>query len=201
MKIDTVIFDIGGVLSVLGRMTFFRRFDYSEEICLEIMQATVLSPWWKELDRSVMSVPEVIDHFVAENPAREKEIRHIMEDIRGIVVPSEDAVRWIRKVKETGRKVLYLSNWSQKVTDDCPGALYFMPEMDGGVFSYECHLIKPEEPIYREILARYDLVPERCVFIDDTEINLEVPRRLGMHTIRYVTQEQAESELDALLAE
>ena len=54
MKIDTVIFDIGGVLSVLGRMTFFRRFDYSEEICLEIMQATVLSPWWKELDRSVM---------------------------------------------------------------------------------------------------------------------------------------------------
>ena len=201
MKIDTVIFDIGGVLSVLGRMKFFRSFGYSEEMCREIMQATVPSRWWRELDRAVMPVPEIIDHSVAENPAREKEIRHIMEDIRGIVVPSEDAVRWIRKVKETGRKVLYLSNWSQKVTDDCPGVLYFMPEMDGGVFSYECHLIKPEEPIYREILARYDLVPERCVFIDDTEINLEVPRRLGMHTIRYVTQEQAESELDALLAE
>ena len=126
MKIDTVIFDIGGVLSVLGRMKFFRSFGYSEEVCREIMQATVLSRWWRELDRAVMPVPEIIDHFVAENPALEKEIRHIMEDIRGIVVPSEDAVRWIRKVKSTGRRVLYLSNWSQKVTDDCPGVLYFI---------------------------------------------------------------------------
>ena len=94
-----------------------------------------------------------------------------------------------------------MSNWSQKVTDDCPGVLYFMPEMDGGVFSYECHLIKPEEPIYREILARYDLVPEKCVFIDDTEANLEAPRRLGIHTIHFVSPEQAERDLDALLAE
>ena len=37
MKIDTVIFDIGGVLSVLGRMKFFRSFGYSEEMCREIM--------------------------------------------------------------------------------------------------------------------------------------------------------------------
>ena len=49
MKINTVIFDIGGVMVGLGRMRFFQQFGYPQEICERVMNSTVKSPYWKEL--------------------------------------------------------------------------------------------------------------------------------------------------------
>jgi FMN phosphatase YigB (HAD superfamily) len=36
---------------------------------------------------------------------------------------------------------------------------------------------------------------EECIFIDDRSLNLESPRRLGMHVIQYQDPEQLRSEL------
>lgn len=43
------------------------------------------------------------------------------------------------------------------------------------------------------------LDPERCVFIDDLEANLEGARAAGMHTILFENPAQAEAELDQML--
>ena len=188
MKIDTVIFDIGGVLSVLGRMNFFRKFDYAEEYRERLMKDTVLSPWWKEFDRAVMTEEEIIDSFVKGDPEAEKDIRHVMKNINGIVVRADYAIPWIRSLKERGLRVLYLSNYSEKVLRDCPEVTDFLPETDGGVFSYTCHLIKPEPGIYRE-----------CVFLDDLQANLDGAAAFGIHTIRFLSHAQASGDLEELL--
>ena len=197
--IDTVIFDIGGVLSVLGRMNFFRKFDYTEQYRERLMMDTVLSPWWKEFDRAVMTEEEIIDRFVQGDPEAEKDIRHVMKNINGIVVRADYAIPWIRSLKERGLRVLYLSNYSEKVLRDCPEVTDFLPETDGGVFSYTCHLIKPEPGIYWELIGKYHLVPERCVFLDDLQANLDGAAAFGIHTIRFLSHGQAQEDLEALL--
>jgi putative hydrolase of the HAD superfamily len=63
------------------------------------------------------------------------------------------------------------------------------------------HAKKPEEAIYRRALEITQRPPEECVFIDDRALNLECARLLGMHTIRFQSPHQLESELAAIGAE
>lgn len=199
--IKTVVFDIGGVLTELGRMKFLEPFGYSEQINRRIVAATMASDDWKELDRGVLTEQEVMNRFVENDPEIEEEILRCMKDFHGIVRHKDAAVPWIRSVKERGRQVLFLSNYSRKVRREAADALDFLPELDGGVWSYEEHLIKPDRWIYECLLERYYLKPEETVFIDDNEPNLRQPQLLGMRTIRFINQKQAEAELDAMLEE
>jgi HAD superfamily hydrolase (TIGR01509 family) len=57
------------------------------------------------------------------------------------------------------------------------------------------HSRKPEELIFRVALAVTQRPATQCLFIDDRALNLESPRRLGMHAIHYQNAGQLRSEL------
>jgi putative hydrolase of the HAD superfamily len=65
------------------------------------------------------------------------------------------------------------------------------------VFFSSCYLgsRKPEEGIFRIALEVTQRPPEKCIFVDDRALNLEIPRRLGMHVIHYQDAAQLRSEL------
>ncbi len=52
--------------------------------------------------------------------------------------------------------------------------------------------------IYQMLIDRYELVPEECVFMDDTLRNLEGAEKFGIHTIHFQSKEQAVLELRKL---
>ena len=68
------------------------------------------------------------------------------------------------------------------------------------VFFSSCylHARKPEEQIFRIALEVSQRPAEECVFIDDRSLNLENPKRLGMHVIHHRNAGQTRSELKAL---
>ncbi|GAC1639197.1 MAG: HAD family phosphatase [Candidatus Acidiferrum sp.] len=65
------------------------------------------------------------------------------------------------------------------------------------VFFSSCyvHSRKPEPTIFRVALEVTQRKPERCIFIDDRPLNLESPRKLGFHTIHFQNPEQLKSDL------
>jgi putative hydrolase of the HAD superfamily len=65
------------------------------------------------------------------------------------------------------------------------------------LFLSSCYLgaRKPGEEIYRRALGIVRRPPGECLFIDDREENLAVPRRLGMRTIAYAGPAQLVEEL------
>ena len=71
---------------------------------------------------------------------------------------------------------------------------------DFQAFFSSCYLNarKPEETIYRIALEVTQRPPETAVFIDDRALNLENPRRLGMHVVHHQTAEQLRNDLRAL---
>ncbi|MBQ7665842.1 MAG: HAD-IA family hydrolase, partial [Synergistaceae bacterium] len=60
-------------------------------------------------------------------------------------------------------------------------------------------LIKPDRRIYECITQKYNLIPNECVFIDDIERNIEAARDFGFNAVRFVTLEQAQRDLNAIL--
>lgn len=196
----TIIFDIGNVLTNFAWEDFFRKFDFSEEVYQKITKATVLSPMWDELDRGVLSDSEIIEGFVKNDPTIEKEIRFATHDLSGILTKRDYATDLILSLKERGFKVLYLSNLSSLLLEVCSDVFDFVPYTDGGVFSFDVKLIKPDKEIYEFLLEKYKLNPDDCYFIDDLQRNIDTACSLGINGILFTSYEEVLSTLNSLEA-
>ena len=53
---------------------------------------------------------------------------------------------------------------------------------DKSYFSFDIHLEKPDPRFFEMILDHEGLVPEETIFIDDTEANIKVAKKLGIRT-------------------
>ena len=198
-EIDTVIFDIGGVLVELGRFRFLEKKGFTGDLAQRVMYATMRSKDWVQLDLNNLSEEEILQLFIENDPQIEDQIRHMFADVHGIVEPKETSLPWLQRIRASGRRILFLSNYSHKIMRECADALYFLPEMDGGLFSCDVHMVKPDPAFYQLLIYKYGLDPAGCVFIDDLAANLEPAQALGIRTILFKTQEQAEEDLDRLL--
>ncbi len=193
--ITTVIFDIGNVLAGFAWKEYFLRFGYSEEIFQRLVKATVGNSSWQEHDRGALSDEEILNLFIENDPGIEKELRETLDNINGMLVRYDYAIPWIQELKEKGYRVLVLSNFAHKAYEDCKDVLDFLDYVDGGILSFRDKVVKPEPEIYRLLLERYDLKAEECVFLDDTEKNLQPAEAMGMRTIHFRNKEQAVEEL------
>ncbi len=196
--ITTIIFDIGNVLAAFSWREHYKSFGYDEEMVERLARATVMNPLWNETDRGVIPREELMRRFAESDPEIAEDIRRVLSDVRTLVTRLDYAVPWVKALKERGYRVLYLSNFSEKAEKDCAEALDFIPYMDGGILSYRDRVIKPMPDIYELLIDRYALTPEECVFLDDTQANLDAARAFGFHTILFRTQEQAVEELGRL---
>ena len=196
--IRTVIFDIGNVLAGFSWDEHFRNLGYDEGMRRRLARATVHSEDWKEYDRGCLSDEEIERLLVENDPEIGQEIRRVLADLGGMVRRWDYAIPWIRELKEKGYQVLVLSNFSQQALRECWNALDFLPYVDGGILSFQDKLIKPMPEIYSLLLDRYRLKAEECVFMDDTQENVEGARRAGIHAFRFENQKQAKAELEKL---
>ena len=82
-----------------------------------------------------------------------------------------------------GKKLYLLSNYPQQGYERLREkfAELFDPLFDGGVISCYVHQIKPEKEIYQTLISRYELDPQRTLFIDDTLCNIEGAMKMGIH--------------------
>jgi len=62
-------------------------------------------------------------------------------------------------------------------------------------------LRKPDPAIYRLTIDRLgdELQPHECLFVDDNELNVEAARELGLRAVRFVSNDQAISEIRTTL--
>ena len=183
MKIDTVVFDIGGVLVGFPGVRFFEGKGLDREMSNRLIGATFASGHWHELDLGILSKEEIFRLFAAKDPEISDVVHDVLRDMGGIIFRLEQTIPWIRRIKKSGRRVLYLSNLSAPVLQSNPDALDFLPETDGGILSFREHMIKPDPLIYRLLCERYHVDSGHAVFVDDIEVNRRAAREIGFHTV------------------
>ncbi len=65
-------------------------------------------------------------------------------------------------------------------------------------FSNEMHLWKKDKELFKIVLTKLNKKPSECVFVDDKEENLTIPKELGMQVILFERTAQLKKELAAL---
>lgn len=198
--IKNVIFDIGRVMIEFDWEQYLAGL-FDAETAKIVSDAMWGTPAWNELDRNVLPMHEIIDLFIANAPDYAAQIREAMQKIGGCPRMMPYAIPWVEELKARGYRVFYLSNYFEYLMQERPDVLEFTKHMDGGVFSWQERIIKPDPEIYRRLMQRYDLKPEECVFIDDSPKNIEAANALGIHAFLFESYEKQHSQIMKHLAE
>lgn len=197
--IKTIIFDIGKVLMDYDFEAFIKKIYPNREIAEGVTSALFGDGRWDEVDRGVLSDCELRASFVNAAPQWKREILYVYEHIGDGFYPMSYAKDWICELKERGFQVLYLSNYSTHAMASNWKVLDFLPLMDGGVFSCDAKMLKPDREIYEWICQKYNPVPSECVFFDDKKENVDAAAAYGMYAIQFTDYEQAKQSLENLL--
>lgn len=199
--VRNVIFDIGRVLIGFEWMDYVHSVLDSEEDIRIVNEAMWKSGIWNERDRGVISEEEALNQMIAQAPDHEAQIREVEERSGEGILRKDYAIPWIEELKTRGFHVFFLSNYSRRVMKLGWNALDFLPYMDGGIFSCEVKMLKPEPGIYSKLLHDYALNAEECVFIDDNPNNIEAASKMGFRTVLFEEREQAVRDLERILSE
>ncbi len=201
MKISSIIFDIGNVLVDFRWRALMAELDIPENKIERMAERWVLDSLWGELDRGVITEDEVIAEAKRRLPDCVDEIDRLMGSWVDIVTVRSDSADWLKGYRDRGYGVYVLSNYPKSLFELHLPQFDFLQNADGYIISAYEKLIKPEPDIYRLLLERYSLCAEQCIFIDDRQDNIEAARALGINAIQFISKQQVEQDIEAILSE
>ena len=195
-KINTIIFDLGGVLIDWNpNYVFDKVFDDKEK--KKYFFENICTADWNEKQDAGRSLKEATEELVTRHPQWEEPIRAYYgrwEEMLG--GPIEESVELFRQLKQKGKYKLYaLTNWSSETFPKALELYDFLHWFDGRVVSGEEKMRKPFPEFYKVILDRYDLSPSQTLFIDDNLRNINAAEEIGLHIIHYRSPSQLNQDL------
>ena len=79
---------------------------------------------------------------------------------------------YIKTLKKQGYKLYLLTNITEDSYNYINNLININSIFDGGVYSYQEHIIKPDKRIYNLLIDKYSLKKSETIFFDDKEKNI-----------------------------
>ncbi|HEY4333500.1 MAG TPA: HAD family phosphatase [Ilumatobacteraceae bacterium] len=196
-QIDTVIFDLGGVLMRNGRHSdLVKRFPAEHaQVALRIFVGEFgvdTDHPWHRLERGEISLEECQTlnraAFAAagiDMPARPA----AQPDADGkpapimTFAPDDDMIALVLRLRSAGLKTGMLTNNVREFRELWRPLLPYEELFDDIVDSHEVGLRKPNPAIYQLALTRLNAAAGRTAFLDDLPSNVEAAAALGIHGV------------------
>lgn len=189
--IKNIIFDIGGIL-----------FDDSLENKDKILNKNSKTIYKKAYGSNYkncllgkMKVNKYIESF--KNDSDYNDIAYILKkENQDVSLPLiEKNFQYISSLKNKGYNLFLLSNITEDSYFYIKNKIDIDGIFDGGVYSYQEKLLKPDRKIYELIVNRYNLNKEETVFFDDKQKNVDAACEFGIKGVLFRTIEDIEDNL------
>jgi len=174
------IFDVGNVLVDFKPELFLSGFigNHEKE---KVMNETIFkSDEWVMLDKDTISTEDACRLFCERQPEYKDLIIKTMQYIPEMFTPKMETIEWLPRIIAKGHRLFYLSNFHKDLSLDIQKKYDFFNLFEGGVFSYEIHMTKPDMAIYQCLIDRFNLDVADCIFFDDMIENVKAACRFGM---------------------
>ena len=195
--IDTVIFDLGGVLIDWNPEYVYRQiFDDEKEMNYFLTEVCKYS--WNVLQDAGRPLAEATAEKVAEFPTYKTQIEAYYgrwEEMLGGPIPQ--SVQLLRTLHSAGtHRLLALTNWSHETFPVALERYDFLQLFEGIVVSGVEKVIKPDPKIYKILFDRYQLNdPSKALFVDDSMKNVFGARAVGLHSEKVDSPERLRAVL------
>jgi len=190
------IFDLGGVLIDWNPLNLYTPMFEGRDAERDYFMSVVCPQEWNAQQDAGRPFPEAIEVRMQEFPEYAPYIEAYFsrweEMITGEITGT---VKILAALKDMGYPLYALSNWGSETYDMVHEQFEFLSWFQDRVISGKVKMVKPDPEIFEYLLKRIQREAQDCLFIDDTEENIVVAKRLGFETIHFVSPEQLENEL------
>jgi 2-haloacid dehalogenase len=197
--INTIIFDLGGVLIDWNPKYLYRKIFRTEEEVDWFLNNICTSEWNDQQDAG-RSFEDATRELIEKHPEWEEAISawygRWQETIQGSIT---ETVTILEKIKKSGKYRLFaLTNWSAETFPWAYDNFEFLKWFDGIVVSGQENTRKPFPEFYQVLFNRHRIDPSRSLFIDDNIKNIEGARAVGLHAIHFTHASALEQKLAEL---
>lgn len=165
-----------------------------------LAKAVFHHPDWQAFDRGTAAQAEVVLRIAQRLSLPHDEVANLVQGIVLRLTPMQDTLLLLqrlvsRRAQHGDIRLYFLSNMPAPYARTLEALHDFISWFDGGLFSGDEGHIKPEPAIYQLMQARYGLEPQRTVFVDDMQVNVQAAREHGWHAIHFESPDQLAREL------
>ena len=196
MKIDTIIFDLGGVLIDWNPEYVFLKEFNGDKVKMEWFFNNICTSEWNEEQDKGKLIKIATEERIKLFPEYEKLIRMFYgrwkEMLRGEI---SETVEILKKLKNQNYRLIALTNWGSETFPVALERFEFLKLFEGIVVSGQIKMLKPFKEIYEYTLSKYNLNPANCIFIDDRLSNVEGAIKCGINGIQFISSEKLITEL------
>lgn len=196
-KIDTIIFDLGGVLIDWNPEYVYLEVFNGDQKKVDWFLNTICTSDWNIEQDAGRTFYDATELLVKQYPEYENWIRIYYdrwEDMLGGIIP--ETVALLDNLKRINTHRLYaLTNWSAEAFPVALKRYDFFKHFEGIVVSGDEKTRKPFPKIYEILLERYNLNPANCLFIDDNFENIVTAKKMGINGIHYKNTERLLNDL------
>ena len=191
-KIDTIIFDLGGVLIDWNPEYVFLDVFNRDRKKMQWFFDHICTSDWNENQDAGYPMAQATEDKVALFPEYEKEIRMFygrwVEMLGDSITGTVDILK--KFIDSEDYKVIALTNWSAETFPIALERFEFLHWFEGIIVSGEEKTRKPFNDIYNLTLERFNIKAENAIFIDDNLRNIEAANNLGLNGIQFESPEQ-----------
>ena len=188
MKIETIIFDLGGVLVDWNpEYVYLNEFNGDRKKMQWFFENICTSSWNEEQDGGYL-MADATEERINLFPKYKKLIKMFYgrweEMLKGEI---KGTVEILHKLKRKKYKLIALTNWSSETFPVALKKFKFLKLFDGIVVSGKVKMLKPFPEIYNYTLKKYGLIANKSIFIDDRISNVDGAIKCGINGIQFVS--------------
>ena len=198
-QINTIIFDLGGVLIDWNPEYVFLDAFKGDREKMQWFFDNVCTPDWNENQDAGYPIEKATQDLVEKFPEYEYYIKLFYGDWETMLGGKIDGTVEIleKLIAQKTYKIVALTNWSNETFPIAKKRFDFLNWFQGIVVSGDEKTRKPFKDIYDITLQRFHIIPENAVFIDDNLRNIEAANALGIHGIHFKNPEILIQQLKA----
>ncbi len=201
-----VVFDFGAVLftwkpaELLARS--FPQQAGTAEAATQLAHAVFSHADWICFDQGTLAMDVVISRTSERLGLDAAALRELVESIGERLLPITETVELLAQLhalrgQHPDLRLYYLSNMPVPYARELEHRHGFLQWFDGGIFSGDALLTKPDPAIYQLLQSRYALDPAQTLFVDDLLANVLAARGQGWHAIQFESAAQLQADMAA----
>ncbi|WJJ95541.1 HAD family hydrolase [Algibacter luteus] len=196
-QIDTIIFDLGGVLIDWNPEYLYLKVFNGNREKMQWFFDNICTSDWNENQDAGYPLAQATEDRVLLFPEYENEIRMFygrwVEMLAGEIIGTVTILK--KLVESKNFKVVALTNWSVETFPIALERFDFLQWFEGIVVSGEEKTRKPFDAIFNLTLNRFNIKAENSIFIDDNLRNIEAAKKLGIKGIQFESPEKLYKQL------
>jgi len=199
-----VVFDFGAVLFTWQPAQLvahhFPEHAATPEQAQQLAQSIFDHADWQGFDSGKVTLDEVISRTALRLDLPHERLHNALaligEQLEPIACNVEVLARLCeRRLRDGGLKLYFLSNMPEPFARALERRFDFLQSFDGGIFSSDVKMGKPDPAIYLLLASRYWLDADDTLFIDDHQVNIKAADALGWHTIHCKDPQQLPGQM------